>query len=86
MDEDSYRLYLQSLRYKNKLFDKYQKDILMIYENNEFMKLNINSVFDHLEEKYGTLEYSQRSLRNYIFFLIETNVLKLEKKSKRHYI
>lgn len=35
-----------------KIFDNYKEEILSIYEKNNYNKLNINGVYDYLEEKF----------------------------------
>lgn len=77
MSEPEYKRYLKSILEKEKGFDKYKKHIIEVYRINNFKRLNMTAVFDYLEEKFGELEYSEKTLRNYINYLIQTNQLKL---------
>ena len=85
MSEPEYKRYLKSIIEKEKGFDKYKKHIIEVYKINNFKKLNMTAVFDYLEEKFGELKYSEKTLRNYINYLIRTNRLKLS-NSIRLYI
>ncbi len=77
MSEPKYKNYLKSILEKEKSFDKYKKHIIEVYKINNFKKLNMTAVFDYLEEKFGELLYSEKTLRNYINYLIKTNQLRL---------
>ena len=78
MGEDAFRLYQQQHMYRDKALDVYEKDILGVYEQNEFKKLNMSAVYDYLEEKHGCLPCNEKSLRNFISYLVETGMLKLD--------
>ena len=68
MDDKKYIEYLLSKETKDKKFDEYRDEILELYEKNE-NKVYKSSIYDVLEEKYGKLPGSERTLRNYIQFL-----------------
>jgi len=55
MEEEGYRAYRQDQLYRDKVFDSYRKEILEACEANSFRKLEVASVYDYLEEKYGEL-------------------------------
>lgn len=71
MDSEAYVKYLTSLEEKTKLFDHFKDEIIEIYQRNDG-KVYKSSVFDILEEKYGALPGSERTLRNYVSYLYET--------------
>jgi len=77
MNEKEYREYANSLMYRDKAFEGYKEDILELYELNDSKKLLISAVYDYLEEKHGELPVTEKSLRNYIGYLRETNQLEL---------
>jgi transposase len=77
MSEPEYKNYLKSILEKEKSFDKYKKHIIEVYKINNFKKLNMTAVFDYLEEKFGELLYSEKTLRNYINYLLRSNQLRL---------
>ena len=66
MSEEEFRGIQIKALYRNKIFHEYEKEILDVYGINKNRKLNISSVYDYLEEKYGTLPGSEKTLRNYI--------------------
>ncbi len=78
MSEAEYRAYTHSLMYRDKGFDQYKKDILEVYEQNDYRKLSMSAVYDYLEERYGELPGGEKTLRNYIGYLFETNQLELK--------
>lgn len=80
MSEFEYKEYKKSALSKNKLFESYKNDIYEVYQVNDFKKLNMTAVYDYLEEKYGELEGSEKSLRNYINHLIFTDQLIINEK------
>ena len=80
MTETEYRAYQNSTQYRSKNLDEYRNDILEIYRENGYRKLNMASVYDCLEEKNGELNCSERNLRNYIQFLIKTRELAIHEK------
>jgi len=82
MTEKEFREYQKSLLVKEKTFDQFEEDILEVYESNDFNKLNMSAVYDFLEEKNGKLPGTEKSLRNYIHFLIGTNKLDLKSNTR----
>ena len=78
MDERGFRSYRQQHMFRDKLLESYEKDILEVYEKNEFKRLNMSSVYDYLEERHGSLPGNEQTLRNYIYYLIQTDKLRLE--------
>jgi len=84
MSEMDFRLYRQDQMYRNKVLEGYEDKILEIYEKNEFKRLNMSSVYDYLEEKYGTLPVNEQTIRNYIHYLISTNKLKLNDRLRTY--
>ena len=77
MDEKEFQSYRSEKMFRDKVLDRYEKDILEIYEKNEFAKLNMSSVYDYLEERYGELPGNEKTLRNFISYLIEIKKLTL---------
>ncbi|NOR12538.1 MAG: DDE-type integrase/transposase/recombinase [Candidatus Aminicenantes bacterium] len=80
MDERDFRCYRQQHMFRDKMLEEYEKDILEVYETNEFAKLNMSSVYDYLEERYGELPANEQTLRNYISYLIQTDKLRLDER------
>ncbi len=80
MDGREFRRYRKEHLFRDRVFEKYEKDILEVYQINEFGKLNMSAVCDYLEEKYGTLSGTEQTLRNYIDYLIKTDKLRLKEK------
>jgi len=78
MGEDEFRIYQQEHRYRDKLLEIFENDILEVYERNEFKKLNMSAVYDYLEEKHGCLPCNEKTLRNFISYLLDTGKLKLD--------
>lgn len=78
MEEEDYRAYLQDHLYRDKVFDAYRQEILEVYAANAFEKLQVSSVYDYLEERYGALPANEQSLRNFINYLIRTDGLRLD--------
>ena len=78
MSEAEYRGYALEHMYRDKSFDRYREEILEVYGKNGYQRLPFSAVYDYLEERYGSLPGGEKTLRNYIGYLIETNQLKLE--------
>ena len=78
MNEAEYRAYANSLMYRDKAFDRYKREISEVYEQNDYRRLPMSAVYDYLEERYGELPGGEKTLRNYIGYLIETNQLELK--------
>ena len=77
MSEKKYSRYIEKVRYRTKIFEPYQSPILNLYKANNFQRLEKSAVYDYLEEKLGSLPGTERSFRNYISYLVETEQLKL---------
>ena len=84
MNEEQYKKYLFKMSSKEKVFEKYKSDILSIYSSNNNKKLNMAGVYDYLEEKYGSLSYTEKTLRNYINYLIDTGQISLNKNIRMY--
>jgi hypothetical protein len=78
MEEEDYRAYRQDHLFRDKAFDDLRSEILEVYEANDFRTLQVSSVYDYLEEKYGVLPGNEQTLRNYIGYLIRTDSLRLD--------
>jgi len=84
LDEKGFRSYRREHMFRDKALEDYEKDILEVYEKNEFAKLNISSVYDYLEERRGELPANEQTLRNYVSYLIQTDKLRLDKKLRTY--
>jgi len=84
LDERGFRSYRREHMFRDKALEEYEKDILEVYETNEFAKLNMSSVYDYLEERYGELPANEQTLRNYVSYLIQTDKLRLDKKLRTY--
>lgn len=84
MNEEDFRSYRRKHLFRDKAFEEYERDILEVYEKNEFRKLNMSSVYDYLEERYSTLTGNEQTLRNYIGYLIQTDKLRLNEKVRTY--
>ena len=78
MGEEEYRAYALEHMYRDKGFNRYRNDILEVYERNGNRRLLMSAVYDYLEERCGELPGGEKTLRNYIGYLIETNQIELE--------
>jgi len=78
MEEEDYRAYRQDHLFRDKAFVDFRREILEVYEANDFRTLQVSSVYDYLEEKYGVLPGNEQTLRNYIGYLIQTDSLRLD--------
>ena len=78
MSEEDFLAYRRKLLCKGKVFDLFVKDILEIYQANGNTKVNMAAIYDYLEEQHGILPGSERSLRNYIYYLQATGQLIFE--------
>jgi hypothetical protein len=84
MSTEDYLKYLQNQTYRFKAFDDLKSEILKIYEVNNNKKLQMSAVYDFLEEKYDKLPAKEKSLRNYIHYLIETNEIELKEQIRTY--
>jgi hypothetical protein len=78
MEEEDSRAYRQEHLFRDKAFDRFRREILEVYEANDFRGLQVSSVYDYLEEKCGVLPGKEQTLRNYSGYLIETDNLRLD--------
>jgi transposase len=84
MDEDEFRAYRREHLFRDRSFAEYGRDILEVYAKNNFRKLNMSSVYDYLEERYGELPGNEKTLRNFISYLIQTDKLRLNKNIRTY--
>ena len=84
MEEEGYRVYRREHLFRDKVFDGWREEILEVYEANGFRKLQVSSVYDYLEERYGSLPGNEQTLRNYIGYLNRTDRLRF-KEGERLY-
>ena len=82
MEESEYLEYQQELLNRDKVFEQYKDEIVEIYQKNDNRRLNMASVYDYLEEKYTILPGNEKTLRNYISHLTETNTLIINEKKR----
>lgn len=80
MDAETYRKYQKVTLHREKIFNDFKDEILSIYEENNYNRLNMNGVYDYLEEKFITLPGGEKSLRNYIHFLESEGELEYQNK------
>ena len=78
MEEEAYREYHRDHLFRDKAFDDLRREIFEVYEANSFHPLPVSSVYDYLEEKYGSLPANEQTLRNYISYLVRTESLRLD--------
>ena len=84
MTAKEYTDYVEEISHREKLFIPYKEEILSVYEANGNKKLFKAAVYDYLEELFGKLPGTERTLGNFIDYLIETEELKIS-KSQRSY-
>ncbi len=53
--EEGYRANRREHLFQDKVFDRWREEILEVYEANGFRRLQVSSVYDYLEERYGSL-------------------------------
>lgn len=82
MSQKKYQKYLKKNGVRFKVFDNYFDEVLEVYKKNNFTKLNMAGVYDYLEEKYGKLPGGEKTFRNYINHLIQSNQLVFDKKTR----
>lgn len=78
MEEEDFRAYRRELLFRDKAFDRFRREILEVYEANDFRGLQVSSVYDYLEERHGALPGNEQTLRNFIGYLVRTDGLRLE--------
>ncbi len=82
MTEEEYFEYKESLEDKIKVFEPYKDELLALLEVNKGIKNHkvfTSSIFDVLEETHGELPGGERTLRNYISYLKQSNNFDLSK-------
>ena len=84
MEEEEFQAYRKDHMFRDKVFAEYEGDIVEVYEQNEFAKLNMTSVYDFLEEKHGQLPWAEKTLRNYVNYLIGTEKLSLDENIRTY--
>jgi len=84
MRMEEYTEYLESTMNRVKIFQEYEDEILEVYARNGNQQLNMSAVYDFLEECFGELPGSEKSLRNFIHHLERTGIL-IYKSKQRSY-
>lgn len=84
MSGKEFKSYRRLHQFRDKVLDEYEKDILEIYKKNEFKRLNMSSVYDFLEERYGKLPSTEKTLRNYIDYLVRLDKLRLNENMRTY--
>jgi len=85
MPLESFLIYLEKSRYRKKVFDVYEKEILELYKAQNFRDIPKSSIYDFLEEKYSNLPGNERTLRGYISYLKSSGKLVCNKKSRNYH-
>jgi hypothetical protein len=78
MEEEDYRVYRREHLFRDKAFDDMRSEVLEVYEANGFRRLQVSSVYDYLEERYGALPGKEQTLRNYVAYLVQTESLRFD--------
>jgi transposase len=84
MDDEEYCAAKNDSMYRSKIFGPFTEEILSVYKSNDYQKLNVAAVYDYLEERYNHLPGSEKTLRNYINYLIITNQLVISEKMRTY--
>jgi transposase len=84
MSDEEYRQLLAESMYREKIFEPYMNEILKVYDQNNNQPLHVSSVYDYLEEQHGRLPGSERTLRNFIRYLLATNRLEFNGPERRY--
>ena len=84
MGEKEFKSYRKHHQFRDKVLDEYEKDILEIYKKNEYKRLNMSAVYDFLEERYGKIPSTEKTLRNYIDYLIKLDKLRLNENIRTY--
>jgi len=69
MPAAEYRKYREEVGEREKKVRAHEGEILEVYRENEYQRLNMAAVYDYLEERHGGVEYTEKTLRNYIRYL-----------------
>lgn len=75
MDTEAFRTYHQNTVVREKSPELHHTEILSVYRENGWKRLNMAAVYDYLVECYGEIKYTERTLRNYIAYLEKTGEL-----------
>jgi len=84
MNDEEYFAMKNESMHRSKVFDLYINEILSVYESNDNHRLNIAAVYDYLEEKFADLPGSEKTLRNFINYLVITNQLTITEKIRSY--
>lgn len=84
MNEKQYGEYLHTVKHRTKCFSPFKADILACYALNNGKELQKSAVYDYLEELHDQLPGTERTLRSYIDFLIDSGELKLGEKNRKY--
>ncbi|MDD5092721.1 MAG: IS21 family transposase [Candidatus Wallbacteria bacterium] len=83
MSEPEFIKYLEKVRYRTRSFEPFKDQIILIYALNGFKPLQKSSVYDRLEEIHeGRLPGTERTFRDFIDYLLETEQLILSGGSR----
>jgi transposase len=82
MDIGKYKKYQTKLLNRNREFETFKPDIIDIYTLNDPKKIYKSSVYDYLEEKHGKLPGTEKTLRNYINYLIKNGEVLAESSGR----
>lgn len=85
MTEKQYLQYIETVRNRIKIFEPFKTNVLDVYRENDFQKLEKAAVYDYLEEKCGDLPGTERSFRNYINYLADTGQLIVNDTPRKYY-
>jgi len=82
MDIEKYLKYQSQQNDRNKIFEKYREDIIEIFSVNKGKTIYNSSIYDYLEEKYGKLPATEKTLRNYVRYLKNNNKVEIVNSSR----
>ncbi|MCK5682694.1 IS21 family transposase [bacterium] len=84
MSPEEYAAYVTETSNREKNFNSFKDEILKVYEANGDRVLIKSAVYDYLEELFGDLPGTERTLCNFIEHLIETEQLVLTKNHRTY--
>lgn len=85
MDPERYERYLAETKERTKALEPFADEILAIYAANGNRKLIVSSVFDCLVEAHEVIPATERTLRNFVGYLVDTGRL-VYTTAKRPYV
>ena len=85
MTEKQYLQYIETVKDRIKIFEPFKPNVLEVYRENDFQKLEKAAVYDYLEEQCGSLPATERSFRNYINYLTDTGQLIFNENPRRYH-